>query len=64
MSNPLGMRNTKLTLRKERLAELAADELASMGGGAPQTPPCTGTSHPFPTRDLRCLIAGTTLCPV
>ena len=46
----------RLSLRKERLAELSTDELATLGGGAP---PCTGTSHPFPTRDLRCIVVQT-----
>jgi hypothetical protein len=53
------MPKRKLTLRKERLHELEADELARVQGGAPGTVNtelcnCTGTSHPV--TGLACLI--------
>jgi hypothetical protein len=52
----------RLTLTRERLAELSADDLASVNGAQPQ---CTGTSHPFPTRDVRCLVTSASPnCPV
>ena len=56
------MRTRNLSLRRERLHELTADELARVAGGRPnpidtQLCNCTGTSHPNPTGDVFCLLS-------